>query len=66
MRIPSIALIVAGILLFAWGVVAADSISSTFSRAFSGSPSDKSLWLLVGGIVLFSLGTVGSCFSRKG
>ena len=66
MRIPSFALIVAGILLFAWGVVAADSISSTFSRAFSGSPSDKALWLMTGGAVLFLLGTAGSCLSRKG
>jgi hypothetical protein len=65
MRIPSVALILAGILLFAWGFVSTDSISSTFSRVRTDFSSDKSLWLLTGGLVLFVLGTLGSFRARK-
>jgi ABC-type uncharacterized transport system permease subunit len=65
MRIPSIALIVAGFLLLGWGVVAGDSLSSTFSRAFSDGPSDKAILLIFSGVILVSLGTAGSFFLRR-
>jgi hypothetical protein len=46
-----IALLVAGIVLIVFGINASDSVSSSFSRFFTGSPTDKSIWLLIGGIV---------------
>lgn len=52
------ALIVAGVLLFGFGMSAADSIGSTISRAFTGSPTDKALWLLIGGAVSAVTGLV--------
>jgi hypothetical protein len=45
-----IALLVAGIALIVFGINASDSIGSDFSRFFTGTPTNKSIWLLLGGI----------------
>lgn len=55
----SLALLVGGILLIIYGVSAADSIGSGFSELFTGAPTDKAIWLLVGGIVATILGFTG-------
>ena len=55
----SVALLVVGIVLIVWGVSASESFSSDVSRAFTGSPSDKAVWLLVGGIVAAIVGLFG-------
>jgi hypothetical protein len=39
-----------GIALIVFGVSASDSIGSEVSRAVTGTPTDKALWLLIGGI----------------
>ena len=44
-----LALLVAGILLIAYGINASSSISSSVTRAVSGTPTNKTLWLLAGG-----------------
>ena len=44
-----LALLVAGIILLAYGLNSNDSITSGVSRAVTGSPTNKTLWLLVGG-----------------
>ncbi len=50
-----IALLVIGVVLLVLGVIASDSISSDFSRLFTGKPTDKTVWLLiVGGIAAIS------------
>ena len=46
-----IALLVVGVILLVWGVNASDSIGSEISEAFTGSPTDKSIWLIIGGVV---------------
>lgn len=56
----AIALLVGGIVLIIFGVSATDSFSSDVSRFFTGSPTDKAIWMLIGGIAaavvgLFSL-----------
>ena len=43
------ALIVVGILLLVWGVNASDSLGSGISRIFRNTPTDRTIWLLVGG-----------------
>ena len=53
-----LALLVAGIALIIFGVSASDSIGSSVSRAFTGSPTDKTLWLLVGGSAAAVCGAV--------
>ncbi|MCX6145091.1 MAG: DUF3185 family protein [Ignavibacteriales bacterium] len=50
----SLALLAGGILLLFFGIIAYDSSSSDISRFFTGSATDKSIWMLVGGV----LGTV--------
>jgi len=51
-RIAGIAVLVVGIILIGWGLSASDSIGSGFSRLFTGAPTDKTIFLLVGGVVL--------------
>jgi amino acid permease len=58
-RIISLALLIGGIVLIIYGLSASDSLSSSFSRFFTGSPTDRTLWLLIGGIVAAVLGTAG-------
>lgn len=64
-RFLGLALFIVGIVLLAFGISASDSIGSEFSRFFSGKPTDKSIWLLIGGIVSLVLG-VGAMLSRRG
>jgi len=46
----SVALIIGGIVLMAFGISAMNSFSSDVSRFFTGSPTDKAVWMLIGGI----------------
>jgi Protein of unknown function (DUF3185) len=55
-----IALLAVGIALIVFGINASDSIGSSFSRFFTGTPTDKTVWLLMGGIVSVVLGGVMS------
>jgi hypothetical protein len=55
----SIAILAGGILLLVFGINAYNSPGSDISRFFTGSATDRSLWMLVGGIVMTVLGTVG-------
>jgi hypothetical protein len=50
-KIVSIALLVGGVVLIILGIQATDSFSSDLSRFFTGSPTDKAVWMLIGGIV---------------
>jgi hypothetical protein len=58
-RIPAIALLIVGIVLIVYGINASNSVGSDFSRLFTGAPTDKSLWLLIGGAVAALLGAGG-------
>jgi hypothetical protein len=58
-KLLSLALLVGGIILIAYGMNASDSIGSSFSRMFTGSPTDKTIWLLVGGLVAAAIGAGG-------
>ena len=55
----SLAFLAGGILLIIFGVIAARSFSSDISRFFTGSPTDKAIWMLIGGAVLSIVGAVG-------
>jgi hypothetical protein len=66
-RIISLVLLAAGIALIVFGVTAMDSFSSDVSRFFTGSPTDKSVWMLIGGIVLAVVGLSGvTLFGSRG
>jgi uncharacterized membrane protein HdeD (DUF308 family) len=53
-----IAMLVIGIALIVYGFNASDSVSSGVSRAFTGAPTNKTLWLLLGGIATAIVGAV--------
>ena len=55
----SIALLVVGIVLLVFGFNAYHSASSDVSRFFTGAPTDKALWLLIGGALAAIAGFVG-------
>jgi hypothetical protein len=58
-KILSIALLAGGIVLIVVGLNASHSVGSGFSRLFTGSPTDKTIWLLIGGIVAAAIGAGG-------
>jgi uncharacterized membrane protein HdeD (DUF308 family) len=53
-----IALLVVGIVLIVYGFNATDSASSGISRFFTGAPTNKALWLLLGGLGSAIVGAV--------
>lgn len=58
-KLISLVLLVGGVILIIYGVSAADSLGSDFSRFFTGSPTDKTIWLLIGGVVATIAGAAG-------
>jgi len=55
-KLVSIALLVGGIVLMIFGINATNSFSSDLSRFFTGSPTDKAIWMLIGGIIASVVG----------
>lgn len=58
-RTISLALLVGGVILIIYGVAANDSTASGFSRFFTGNPTDKTMWLLIGGAIAAVVGGFG-------
>ena len=58
-RAFSTGLLVGGVVLVVLGVNASQSLGSDISRFFTGSPTDKAIWMLVGGVVLCPIGLAG-------
>ena len=61
-----LALLAMGIALIVYGIDASNSASSTLSRTFNGSPTNKTLWLLIGGIGSAVCGAVLALKPSKG
>ncbi|CAE6779590.1 hypothetical protein R69888_04242 [Paraburkholderia haematera] len=61
----SIALIVGGIVLLYFGGQAFNSVSSEVSRVFTGSPTNKAIMLIVGGVVATIAGLTGVALSGR-
>jgi len=55
-KIIGIVFLLAGVCLLAYGFNAADSVASGFSRFFNGTPTNKSIMLLIFGGALTVLG----------
>ena len=55
-KIVSLALLVGGIVLLVFGITATESCGSDVSRFFTGSPTDKAVWMLIGGAVATAVG----------
>ncbi len=63
-KLLSLALIVGGVILIVMGISAMDSFGSDVSRFFTGTPTDKSVWLLIGGVLAALAGLSGVTFFR--
>lgn len=64
-KIIFITLLVVGVVLMVWGISASDSFGSDVSRFFTGSATDKAMWLLLGGIAATLIGLLGMLFGSK-
>lgn len=64
-KIISLALLVGGVVLIIVGVNATQSFSSDVSRFFTGSPTDKAVWMLIGGCVAAIAGLAGTLRNWK-
>ena len=64
-NLVSIALIVGGVVLIIFGINAMNSFSSDVSRFFTGSPTDKAVWMLLGGVVATAVGVGLTLRGRK-
>ena len=53
-----IVFLVVGLLLLGYGFASNDSAASGLSRLFTGAPTDKTIFLLVGGAILSIIGAV--------
>jgi hypothetical protein len=64
-RIVFLALLIGGIVLLVFGINATQSFGSQVSRFFTGSPTDKAIWMLVGGLVASVVGLFGMLLGSK-
>jgi len=60
-----IVFLISGIVLIIYGISAAYSFSSDVSNFFTGSPTDKAIWMLILGAVLTVVGLSGMMFRRR-
>jgi len=56
-RLIGILLLVAGIVLLVMGLRAMDSFGSQFHEFFTGSPTDRAVWMTIGGIAALVVGS---------
>lgn len=64
-RLLSTIFIVAGIVLLVLGISAMDSFGSDVSRFFTGTPTDKSVWMVIGGLISLIIGSSGFFIGRS-
>ena len=64
-KLVFLALLVGGVLLLIFGINASNSVGSDVSRFFTGSPTDKAVWMIIGGAVAIVVGLVGTWRSGK-
>lgn len=58
-RLLFLAVLVTGIVLLVFGFNASESFASEVSETFQGTPTDRSLWLIIGGALLTIVGLGG-------
>jgi len=55
-KVLSLALLVGGVALIVVGINATNSFNSDVSRFFTGSPTNKAVWMLIAGIACAAIG----------
>ncbi len=64
-RLCSLILLVGGVVLIIVGFNATHSFTSDVSRFFTGSPTNKSIWILIAGVVCVASGLGLTVSSRR-
>ena len=64
-KVPSVAFLIVGVILLIYGLSAAGSFSSSVTEAVTGAPTNKSIWLIVLGVLGIISGGVGLLFRRS-
>jgi len=65
-KIISLVLLAVGVVVLIYGINASNSTASSISNAFSGNPTNKSMWLIGLGVLGIVAGGAGLLFSRRG
>jgi uncharacterized membrane protein YidH (DUF202 family) len=58
-KLIALAILAVGVVLLIYGISALDSFSSDISRFFTGSPTNKTIWLMIGGVAAIVVGLIG-------
>jgi hypothetical protein len=64
-KIVSLALLIGGVALMIYGINATNSFGSDVSRFFTGSPTNKAIWMFLGGMVAAVIGLASTFRSWK-
>lgn len=64
-RVISCVLLCLGTVLLIYGFNALDSLGSALTRFFTGTPTDKTLWLMLAGVIFFGTGLGGLALGPK-
>ena len=64
-KMDSLILLVGGVVLIIIGINATNSLGSDIWWFFTGSPTNKAIWVLIGGIVASIIGLIGVMRSSK-
>jgi hypothetical protein len=64
-KIVSLALLIGGVVLMIYGINATNSFGSDLSRFFTGSPTNKAIWMLIGGTVAAVIGLASTLRNWK-
>lgn len=64
-KVLGIVFLAIGVVLLIFGISSADSLASDVSRFFTGEPTDRAMWLLIGGVASLALGATLSVISAR-
>ncbi len=64
-NIVGLAVLALGVVLLIFGFNESHSLSSDVSRTFTGNPTDRSMWLIIGGSVAIVVGFVLALTGRR-
>ena len=64
-NIIGLAILALGIVLLIFGFNESHSFSSSVSRTFTGNPTDRSMWLIIGGAAAVVVGIAVSLMGRR-
>ncbi len=64
-KIISLIFLIGGVALIIVGFNATNSFSSDVSRFFTGSPTNKAVWMLIGGTLAAIIGLTGTLRGSK-